>query len=590
MKRSRNEVVKATVGSYLKRRHYTDTENFRKSELHLSQTNQQMAVLSAVDKEVTRNNSIMFSSISNDSVQIDQQFTRLKTWISEIKSEDCRSELAALLCPLFCRLYLEMLRGGHRQSVAKFFKRHQGLFVSREHSRELVEELACIYSNQDIDTSPAVKVFRSCKYRLHLSASSMGALQKYLAQHGHVVILQVLQNWFDFEIGGTLKLEDEEEEEEEGEGEEEEENYGSDSIVTGTNEKVGCSHKASDSEVELQELQDVIRLVREGPPSPCPLLLYMIMNPDNNVVCGYTWGAVDVLAAGLGSEVRLWGLTQSKMFRTPNPNISQVHLACDVSGSPELSRPDSNTVCLRGHSGPVQGIAQFPNGLLVSVSHDATMRAWRKDDLSCAAVYRGHNYPIWCVDVSTLGLYVATGSHDRTARLWSLDRTFPLRIFAGHNQDVEAVQFHPNSSYLATGSTDKTVRLWAVNDAKLVRVLPGHKGGVEALSFSPDGKYIASAGEDKRVRVWDLAAGTMLLELKGHTHTVSGLSWSRDSECVASCGLDGTVRVWNVRSRPGSLSSVSYSSDLIAAYTTECISLLSVQYSQSNTLVCVGVT
>ena len=87
-------------------------------------------------------------------------YFRLKTWISELKSETCKSELAALLCPLFCRLYLEMLRGGHRQSVAKFFKRHQGLFMSREHNRELVEELACIYSNQDVDSSPVVKAFR----------------------------------------------------------------------------------------------------------------------------------------------------------------------------------------------------------------------------------------------------------------------------------------------------------------------------------------------------------------------------------------------------------------------------------------------
>jgi hypothetical protein len=57
-----------------------------------------------------------------------------------------------------------------------------------------------------------------------------------------------------------------------------------------------------------------------------------------SVACGYTWGAVDVLAAGLGSEVRLWDLTQSKMFSAPNPNISQVHLACDVSASEGLSR------------------------------------------------------------------------------------------------------------------------------------------------------------------------------------------------------------------------------------------------------------
>jgi WD40 repeat protein len=51
-------------------------------------------------------------------------------------------------------------------------------------------------------------------------------------------------------------------------------------------------------------------------------------------------------------------------------------------------RPDSNTVCLRGHSGYVQSIAHVPDGLLVSVSHDATMRAWRMDDFSCAAIYR----------------------------------------------------------------------------------------------------------------------------------------------------------------------------------------------------------
>jgi len=46
-------------------------------------------------------------------------------------------------------------------------------------------------------------------------------------------------------------------------------------------EQVGCTNKALDTEVEFQELQEVIRLVREGPPPPCPLLLYTIMNSDN---------------------------------------------------------------------------------------------------------------------------------------------------------------------------------------------------------------------------------------------------------------------------------------------------------------------
>ena len=31
----------------------------------------------------------------------------------------------------------------------------------------------------------------SCKYRVHLSSESMTCLQRYLSQHGHVILLQV---------------------------------------------------------------------------------------------------------------------------------------------------------------------------------------------------------------------------------------------------------------------------------------------------------------------------------------------------------------------------------------------------------------
>ncbi|KAJ9588314.1 hypothetical protein L9F63_018312 [Diploptera punctata] len=96
-------------------------------------------------------------------------------------------------------------------------------------------------------------------------------------------------------------------------------------------------------------------------------------------------------------------------------------------------------------------------------------------------------------------------------------------------------------------------------------------------------------GEDKRIRIWDLAAGTMLTELKGHSHTVLGLAWSRDGECLASCGLDNAVRVWNVKSRPNISSDTHTSPELVASYTTGCSSLLSLHYSHTNTLVCVGI-
>lgn len=89
--------------------------------------------------------------------------------------------------------------------------------------------------------------------------------------------------------------------------------------------------------------------------------------------------------------------------------------------------------------------------LLFSVAKDRHMRAWltHADDddgdatvhasgyARPAAVYRGHNYAVWCMAESAVGTYLATGSRDLTARLWSSEREFPLQTYVGHTQDVD---------------------------------------------------------------------------------------------------------------------------------------------------------
>lgn len=163
----------------------------------------------------------------------------------------------------------------------------------------------------------------------------------------------------------------------------------------------------------------------------------------------------------------MWGIEGNIMDEQTyvNKNISRVSLACSTEQTEDLDEDTDlyismvlfdkywmNTyisvyfsdasagICLRGHSGPIQALRLIETadkcGVLVSVSQDTSIRAWRMSDKSCASIYRGHNYPIWCLDVAKHGVYMASGSYDRTAKLWSLDRTFPLRIFAGHNSDV----------------------------------------------------------------------------------------------------------------------------------------------------------
>ncbi|KAH8236542.1 hypothetical protein KR026_004709 [Drosophila bipectinata] len=251
---------------------------------------------------------------------------------------------------------------------------------------------------------------------------------------------------------------------------------------------------------------------------------------------------------------------------------------------------------LRGHTRGVTDVrfsAHYP--LMYSVSKDATMRCWRAHNLQCAAVYRSHNYPIWCLDESPTGQYVVTGSKDLSARLWSLEREHALIIYAGHTQDVECVSFHPNGNYIATGSADHSVRLWCATSGKLMRVFADCRQSVTKLAFSPDGKMLAAAGEETKVRIFDLAAGAQLAELKDHTASVSSLTWSAHNQHLATACSDGSLRLWDIKklspmgnSGGSSSSSSSTTTNRVLTLNSSCQRLVNVFYGRSKTLYCIG--
>ena len=80
------------------------------------------------------------------------------------------------------------------------------------------------------------------------------------------------------------------------------------------------------------------------------------------------------------------------------------------------------------------------------------MRLWSLETGSNIALYKGHNYPIWDVDVSPVGYYFVSGSYDRTAKLWSTDIVTPLRTFVGHDSDVDVSksQLEPYYAFILT--------------------------------------------------------------------------------------------------------------------------------------------
>ncbi|XP_030027186.1 TAF5-like RNA polymerase II p300/CBP-associated factor-associated factor 65 kDa subunit 5L isoform X2 [Manduca sexta] len=598
-----------------------------------------MAVATIVQCEASRANSILFSCINNDSGQYDVQYTRLVNFIKDIKIEKVKNELLGLLSPLLCHMYLEMLRGGHGGAAQMFLKRHSAtlpqkdlsyhqpidgnlpsalyrpnsleqLFNSlqngtidnetpeKDYMNQILDDIASIYTLQEIETRPTIAAFRSCKYDIYLSQDALNLLKAYLAKHGHVLLIQVLQTWFHIDINNDTNKKNSEDEEEMEEEVNVTRNDFDDRAMDANDVFAKCNGHAEYQSVdkELRDLQDAIKGVRE---SMAPLKLYKISAPDTQLVCAKTDPNCNILCGGFSnSEVRLWDLGQNNVKRRVNRNISEFELACYMQPEPS---PDDNTLQigaglpLRGHSGPVQDVCVLPREeLILSASYDNTMRAWRLSDYSCAALYRGHNYPIWCMDVSKSGLFVVTGSNDRTAKLWSLNRTFPVRVFVGHLSDVTCVKFHPNEVYIATGGADRSVRLWSVCDARLMRVLCGHRGVVRTLAFAPSGSYLASAGDDKKIKVWDLAACTCVHEYRGHHGKVTALDWSAigkssltnrmvpdpsdlptENSLLCSAGMDGIVKV--VCDSYSKNKQMSNQEVLSSTYNTKCTYLVDVQ-------------
>ncbi|XP_046387319.1 TAF5-like RNA polymerase II p300/CBP-associated factor-associated factor 65 kDa subunit 5L [Ischnura elegans] len=755
MKQSRAEVVKSTVCAYLKRRQYTDSDVSLKSDHQLCQTKQQLAVLGAVDKEAANQNSISFNSFVLDFNVIDQHFSKLKSWISCLKGPVHR-ELYAFLPPLLCHLTIDILQWNvvmesnpHTVSSAvNFLKKHASSLIMEETLKDsddalghgcvqeknnvhdhgsgvkywrLLEELSNMENCWDICKSRPLLLFRSCKYRLNLTSGAVAVLQKYLADHAHLCLIQAIGTWFDVvEVPNSVLVnedngeEDDEDEivvqlwDEDGAGVEmtNHTNISSDfkpseepcgavsngceeetspraatiqglpgpsaqgSVMSGT---AATEATAGDEEKQMALLKAAIQGVEEGPCPQNPILLYSVQNADDNVVCTNVSYNADMLAAGFGSsEIKVWGLTEgglpadirevasSGFASCSKERRRATRLACDMLSSSSLEADVCGNafdeeeedwtalpIVLRGHSGAVQDVA-FSGNTLFSCSADTTLRAWNLTDHSCMAIYRGHSYPVWCMDVCAWGLYMASGSHDRTARLWSPDRVYSLRTYAGHGLDVDCIRFHPNGIYLATGSCDNSVRLWSVTEGKLVRVFPHSSKGpagsqtksavtpvVTSLAFSPDGKFLASGADDQKIRIWDLAAGSLLSELvlpatEGNVSSnetpsaeitsaisqvggpVSQLSWSSGGDRLACAFRGGLVAVWESKqgrwaefsaapptnssatnvllsddSRP-SRTALKVPQDGFTSYSTGMNPLTSLSYIEKRVLVAVG--
>jgi WD40 repeat protein len=192
----------------------------------------------------------------------------------------------------------------------------------------------------------------------------------------------------------------------------------------------------------------------------------------------------------------------------------------------------------------------LPDGRIMASCSDGLLRLVNLASPSITSVH-GHKSASSSIAIDGNGLLMVTGSHDGTLRLWSRLAFEATTLFSGHESDIKALAFSPDGRSVATGSLDTTIRLWDSNTAEATNVLREHDADVSALAYSPDGEYLASGsgtrpGKKSEIRIWMADDGEPFNFWECHDRSIVDLAFSPDSRLLAVASDDGTCTIWNV--------------------------------------------
>lgn len=244
---------------------------FRKNERIGSRTSEEMTLTAKAESATARDNSIIFTAITNDVVAADQAYQRLKNWINSMNDEKLKIEFKSLLYPVFCHLYLEMLHAGNPQAAIQFLKSYQNDFLT-DTERDFIEELSSVFSIQDIELRPLVNAFRTRKYKVDMSDDAHLCLQKYLTKYGHIIVIQIINIHITIIKKNDINPIDDDNCDK---------NIRNDLFINGHIEQVS----GTGVDREMRELQEAIRLIRNN--SYQPLRVFTVNNAIEKYVDHY---------------------------------------------------------------------------------------------------------------------------------------------------------------------------------------------------------------------------------------------------------------------------------------------------------------
>ena len=242
----------------------------------------------------------------------------------------------------------------------------------------------------------------------------------------------------------------------------------------------------------------------------------------------------------------------------------------------------NNFTTLKGHGGPIMGLAVSPDGVVASASFDNSVGLWAG---GAATWLEGHDAAVVAVDYSEAPV-VVSGGDDFRVLVWAPYFDSPLEL-TKHQGKVAAIAIAPDQAVVATAGWDGFINVTSVVDLMRTQdtpaepifnteVLDGHRSNVTDVEFAPDG-MLYSASADGTIREWDsrLNAQSGSRVLITHGFGINQLIVEED--WIAYGAVDGGTRAVNRET-----------GDVIADLTLERRPILAMAYHAETSQLAVG--
>lgn len=195
----------------------------------------------------------------------------------------------------------------------------------------------------------------------------------------------------------------------------------------------------------------------------------------------------------------------------------------------------------RRHTGVVDDLCYTPDGSLVSVSHDTTVRVWDSatgSELRCMR----HTAEVYSVAVSVDGALLLTGGDDQCLRIWDLRTDQPRQPLPGVGNQFAAIAISRDGRLVAAGPRLHIYEGIEPAAASARLRDRAYHGWLTAVTFAPDGKRFATGGSDGVVRSWEVVDGRERIIFDRHADGVSDVQFLSDGcHLAASDGRGVTL-------------------------------------------------